>query len=263
MPWDKDQCTHGPGVNCSGPRGCVVREDVAVAWNKSAPARWSELHRAAAARVRRRVGEFRIVERAWEPQRRGVLHQNVLTRSTSPRERVASKLYRQALTELAPAYGFGQVSQRADVRDSVHGGRYIAKYLAKSESAGKLGIADVAMRADCPGRIAWVDPGLTSRTGESIRACRERRVVWRLASIVAGVRPDVGCSIEDAEHIRRVHQTGRLFAELRARARKRRVLGEDWNRELWRAHAENDHEARWLQFHLAKLGMAPELYDGA
>lgn len=268
LTWDKSKCHHPPGVKCSGTRGCQVELTLAVEWNKSAPARWSQLHEAAANRVRRRLtkltgcGSFRVIVRAWEPQRRGVLHQNVLVPTNTPRQHHAAKLYREALSELAPRYGFGFVSQRAAVKGALHGARYMAKYIAKSDTPGKLGIGDVAAREDAPGRIAFVDTRLTTQTGETIRACRERRTVWRLASVLAAVRPDVGCSLEEAAEIRETHRVGQLLAEIEARARRARVMGDGWNDELERRRAEADHQARWLHRELALLGMAPELVAG-
>lgn len=265
LPWDKSKCQHPPGEPCKGEKGCQVELTLAVEWNKSAPARWSQLHKAASNRVRRALRKagacqsFRIIERGWEPQKRGVLHQNVVLRWNTPRERWAAALYRKSLTELAPRYGFGFVSQKREVRGSLHAGRYLAKYLSKSERSDKLGIADVAAREDCPGRIAWVDPTLTRATGESIRSCRERRVVWRLASNVAAVKPELGCSLEEAAEIRRVHQVGKLFAELHARARRRRVMGEDYNAAVERQVAELEADARWAHLLLAKAGFEPEL----
>lgn len=268
LPWDESLCTHPPGEKCSGSKGCQVELTLAVQWNVSAHReQWSQLHRAAGNRVRRRLkkltgcGSFRIIERAWEPQRRGVYHQNVLVPRNTPRQCLAAKLYREALTELAPRYGFGFVSQLVEVRGSLHGARYMAKYVAKSGRSDKLGIGDVAAREDCPGRIAWVDPQLIGKTGESIRACRERRVVWRLASLMASVRPDVGCSIEEAERIRATHQAGKLFAELHARARQRRIMGDGWNEQLERRQAIAEADARWVHLELAKLGLGPQLLD--
>jgi hypothetical protein len=255
--WDTAKCSHGEGVGCSGQLGCVVAG--ADEWNKTAPARWSQLHRAAAARVRRKVGRFRIVERAWEPQKRGVLHQNVVVRASSAREMAAAKLYVEALTELAPQYGFGFVSQKRDVREAAHAARYIAKYVSKSADGVKLGIGDVAMRDDCPRIIAWVDPQLSQATGETIRACRERRTVWRLASRVAAVRPAEGCSLEEAATIRATHRAGKLFHELHARARRARAMGDGWNEQLERRQAIEEADARWVHLHLAKLGLEPEL----
>jgi hypothetical protein len=265
--FDRSKCHHSPDVKCSGTRGCQVELTLAVEWNKSAPGRWSQLHEAAANRVRRRLkkltgdGSFRIIVRAWEPQRRGVLHQNVMTPTNTHRQRLAAKLYREALTELAAGYGFGFVSQRRSVRNALHGARYLAKYLSKSDRPGKLGIGDVAAREDAPGRIAWVDSHLTRQTGETMRACRERRTVWRLASVMAAVRPDVGCSIEEAADIRATHQVGKLLAEIEARARRLRIMGDGWNEELERRQAEADHQARWLHRELAMLGMVPQLLE--
>lgn len=200
--WDRSRCRHPRHLPCSGKKhGCVVDPVAAHLWNQDAPANWSKLNKAAGNRVRRKVGSHRLVAVVWELQKRGVLHRHGALRATSAVERKAARLYVEALRELAPSYGFGFVDMKDSARSVLHAARYMAKYLGKSDSPGKQGLAEVAAHIDCPPRPAWVDPQLIRRTGESMRSCRERRVVWNLATRLAPMHPD-GCSLGEARQVR-------------------------------------------------------------
>lgn len=259
LPWDESHCSHPPDVKCSGTIGCRVVPHLAEAWNVTAPARWSSLHRAAATRVRRRVGSFQTAYQAWEPQQRGVLHQNVVLACGTAREMRAAWLYRQFLAELAPRYGFGFVDRKRNVKESLHAARYLSKYL--SEGTGKMGIGDLAARGDAPRSIARVNRELTQRTGATIRACRRRRVIWKLASHLAPLSPD-GCSIEEAEAVRSKIEKARLMAAMQARGRRRRTLhGLGINEHLEASRAERESDLRWSVYQLARAGLQPEPLD--
>lgn len=258
LPWDESLCRHPPGEPHSGTRGCRVVGAVSRDWNETAPERFSALHRAAATRVRRALGSFRISLYAWEPQARGPLHMNVAVPSETPRERAAAKLYRQTLAELAPRYGFGYVDRKQRSMTGLHAGRYVAKYL--SEGTGKLGIGDLAARDDAPRTIAYVDRKLTMATGSTMRACRERRSVWNLASRLAPLSAE-GCSLEEAREVRAILARRRWYEKMARSGARRHLHGADWNSELARLHAEADADARWIALRLAKLGLQPEFLD--
>lgn len=200
LPFDRSQCTHPSGETCSGLKGCVVDPTALDEWNSTAPARWTALHRAASAATRRRHGRFSIVARAWEPQRRGALHQNVVLSVGTAPEMAAAATYRRELAQRARSYGFGFVDRKRGVRTALHAARYLAKYL--SEGTGKMGIGDLAARGDCPVVIVRVNRELTCQTGQTIRACRRRRGTWHLASVLATLDPARGCSVAEAEAIR-------------------------------------------------------------
>jgi hypothetical protein len=200
LPWDRSQCTHTDGVTCSGKLGCVVEAGALERWNREAPANWTALNRAAASRTRRATGRFRMSFRVWEPQRRGALHMNVVVPATTPREKLSAALYRAALVELAPEYGFGFVDGTRAVRDALHAARYLAKYLSEG-TAGKTGIGDLAARGDCPVVIARVSPELTRRTGITMRQRRQVRGLYLLAA-------DLHCTVEEARAVR--VKTGKL-----------------------------------------------------
>lgn len=198
LPWDRSQCTHSDGVRCSGRLGCVTDKDALSLWNSDVESRWTALNRAASARARRRCGRHVMAFRAWEPQRRGALHMNVVVPCTTAREIASATAYRQALVELAPRYGFGFVDRKRAVKGALHAARYLAKYL--SEGTGKMGIGDLAARGDCPAVIVRVNPELTRSTGATMRSRRQYRGLWLLAR-------DLDCSVDEARAVR--VQTGR------------------------------------------------------
>ena len=249
LPWDRSMCRHDGGP-CSGKRGCRVEVEAARAWNESAPERWSQLHRAAAARVRRSLGHFEIVMRIWEPQERGVLHMNSVVAAGTARQMLAARAYRAALTELAPRYGFGFVGQKRRRMGGLHLGRYLAKYL--SEGTGKLGIGDLAARDDAPRTIALVNRRLTVATGSTMRECRERRTTWNRASHLAPMSVQ-GCSLTEARSV------GKKVRWLRRERRRgqRRDRGEagDWNAELERRGVARESDVRWALLQCARAGL--------
>lgn len=177
LPWD-----------ASGRR---VDADAARAWNETAPARWSALHRGAA-RAARRVADdhgatWRLLVKAWEYQRRGVLHLHLLVPAGTPGELRASTAYVRELAGGASAQGFGFVDRgklpaagaRGSARElspvSPHrAAAYVASYVASS-GAGKGGVAEVARRQGVPGAIVYVSQRLTAVSGVTMRSLRARR----------------------------------------------------------------------------------------
>lgn len=259
LPWDESKCTHPKGTPHSGKNGCRCAPGPLAKWNATRSARWSALHRATATRLRRRFGPWRYVCQAWEPQERGAMHNNIVVRAGTPRERAQAAFYRRTLAELAPRYGFGFVDRKTDVKEALHAARYIAKYL--SEGTGKLGIGDLAARGDAPAVIARVSRELTQQTGSTIRACRRRRANWNLASHLAPMSPD-GCSIGEADAVRCKIERARLMATMQSRGRRRRLGHElGLNELLERQGVEREADLRWSHFLLAKAGLEPEPLD--
>jgi hypothetical protein len=60
-PFDRRFCSHSASTRCSGPIGCRVAPDAALAFNRAAGKWWSELHRAAKTRGR----SLRHSRRLW------------------------------------------------------------------------------------------------------------------------------------------------------------------------------------------------------
>lgn len=180
MPWDASYCWHRGPHKHSGRDGCRVDPYRATAWNLTADARWSQLHRCVATAVRRKFGNDALVllVRAKEMQKRGLIHWHPVLLATTPRQRAAVKAYRDLMAELAPRYGFGFVSQKLKPQSA----RAAAAYLSSYFIVGKQGkpelqesVTHAALRK---GRILWMTPRLTQKTGVTMRELRFRRYVW-------------------------------------------------------------------------------------
>lgn len=207
LPWDRRNCSHAPGQPCSGVHGCRVHDRYAATWNRDAPRRWRSLHRAAAQVARRRCGKLTLVLRAWEYQRRGVLHMHVVLGMGSAAERAAAHVYVQALDELRQAHDFGYVDRgrmkqgrrHLELVPATRAARYLAKYLAPiavvdGEGRGKLSLAETVVRPDVPPLVVYVSPKLTVQTGCTMRFLRWVRWAW-----VLGVDPLTGELVRPAE----------------------------------------------------------------
>ncbi|HMJ97612.1 MAG TPA: hypothetical protein VK486_17320 [Thermoleophilaceae bacterium] len=194
-----------------------VDADEARWWNESAPERWSSLHKRAADDARavgREHGvEWRLLVKAWEYQKRGVLHLHLIVPCGNSAERAASEAYVAALVLYGPQEGFGFVDRgklpasgpRRSARElcpvSPHrAAAYVASYVSSS-GAGKEGIAEVARKQGVPGAVVYVSNTLTRKSGVTMRSLRARRRVlmqydgcgetaqsWAAACVVDGLR---------------------------------------------------------------------------
>jgi hypothetical protein len=170
-----------------------VEQAAAQEWNRAAPAQWSKLHACAARDAREVAGnrgaDWRLLFKAWEYQRRGVLHLHLVVPCGTPGERLASEAYVRGLVARASRYGFGFVDRgklpergaRRSTRElsPVPPGRaaaYVTSYVASS-GAGKGGVAEVAANQGVPGAILYVSNVLTRASGVTMRSLKERRRV--------------------------------------------------------------------------------------
>jgi hypothetical protein len=168
----------------------VAESGAAIGWNRSAPRRWRELHRAASQRARRCHGVLSIVSRTWEYQRRGLLHVHVVVGMGTPRERAAAHAYGLALEDLRERYGFGFVSDTSrsgkwrgrglEVIGAQRAARYVAKYLSPLGEDGKPTLSETVRRPDVPAHVIHVGRFLTSATGMTMRYLRWRRKAYML-----------------------------------------------------------------------------------
>ncbi len=226
LPWDS-----------SGDR---VQAAAAREWNRAAPANWSRLH-ACAARQARLVAadqgaDWRLLFKAWEYQRRGVLHLHLVVPAGTPGERRASEAYVSALVARASRYGFGFVDRgklpergaRRSTRSlsPVLPGRaaaYVTSYVASS-GAGKGGVGEVAAAQGVPGAVLYVANVLTRASGVTMRSLRERRrVVCRYPGARASVDAWRAACVIDAMDRRRPPFTAGTRGALLQRA-----LSERW-----------------------------------
>lgn len=171
LAWDRSQCDHPPEERCSGLKGCRVVKRAADRWNRDRAERWALLHRAAAARARRRVGSGPIVAaKAWEPQARGVGHLHLVVPYGTPRERARADVYVRSLKELAGRHWFGFVDMKRP-GETEHAGISAAIYVGKY-------VSKAATEETCA-RPVYVGQFLTRQTGVTMRAMRWRRYLWR------------------------------------------------------------------------------------
>jgi hypothetical protein len=184
--WDRSLCRHPPHERCDGKRkGCKVEAGAARRWNDLSHGWWSKLNRVAklrADRALRRLGSKRkggLLVYEWELQGRGLWHLHVVLGMQTAIERAWAIEYVRALRELAPRYGFGFVDakplRKPEPAKRVSG--YLSKYLAKRREDGTLEVTETVRTA---GRtlVNYVSRGLTARSGCTMRALRNARIVW-------------------------------------------------------------------------------------
>lgn len=180
IPWDESYCAgRGPHKH-SGKLGCRAELYRATQWNMTADARWSVLHRRAATAVRRKYGKDALVllVRAKELQKRGLIHWHPVLLATTPVQRAAVRAYRDLLAKWAPHHGFGFVSRMPEPRSAKSAAAYLSSYfiVGKRDKAQlQESVTHPALRR---GRILWMAPKLTLKTGITMRELRFRRYVW-------------------------------------------------------------------------------------
>lgn len=163
-------------------------------WNADARERLTRLHREASRGPRAYAEEhgerWEVLFRAWEFQKRGLLHAHLVVPMGTPVQEEASRLYLANLWTWARAHDFGYVLggtkgtgtswrrapvlARASGRDAA---RYVCKYVA-SVGAGKEGMRDTARRTAQRGSVLYVSPTLTSKSGVTMTGLRNRRRIW-------------------------------------------------------------------------------------
>jgi hypothetical protein len=185
----------------------------AYRWNRSAPGRWRDLHRAARQRALRDGHRVTLLARTWEYQRRGLLHVHAPLGVGTAAELAGAHAYVDALAALAPRYGFGFVD-RGRRRSGRHGraleiipaaraARYVAKYLSPLDDEGKPTLSETVTKPDVPAQVAYVSRTLTQATGVTMRYLRWRRLAW-----VLRVDPDTGETLDSM--LERGQRTGDL-----------------------------------------------------
>lgn len=163
-------------------------------WNGDARERFTGLHRDASKGPREYAkvhGEtWEVLFRAWEYQKRGLLHAHIVVPMGTPVQEAASRLYLANLWTWARSYDFGYVLggtkgtgtswstppvlARASGKDAA---RYVCKYVA-SVGAGKEGMRDTARRTAQRGSVLYVASSLTRASGVTMTGLRNRRRIW-------------------------------------------------------------------------------------
>lgn len=163
-------------------------------WNDEARENWTRLHRDASKGPREyaaaRGERWEVLFRAWEYQKRGLLHAHLVVPMGTPVLEHASRLYLANLWTWSRTHGFGYVLggtkgtgtswRKPPVLARASGekaARYVCKYVA-SVGAGKEGMRDVARRTAQRGSVLYVSPRLTARSGVTMTGLRNRRRIW-------------------------------------------------------------------------------------
>jgi hypothetical protein len=219
LPWDDAWCAARGKHKHSGREGCRVDPIKASAWNVTADARWSALHRRCATETRRLFGNGALVmlARAKELQGRGVIHWHPVLLAGTPRQRSAASDYADRMRALAPQYGFGFVSMKLKPQSAAAAAAYLSSYFVTGKKEKAQLQESVKHPALKRGRIIWLSPKLTQRTGVTMRELRFRRYVWvrfRGFAAAGGVWVDVARYLAEVERDRGVQLTGEEVAQL-------------------------------------------------
>lgn len=215
LPWacKKNHRTRdGRPLPHSGTRGCRVDDEAADAWAATLTERWKKLRDAARKAVERAglPAHALVLERVYEPQKRGVPHLHVVAGARTPLEYAAANRFAVELHRLAEQHGFGNVdrgkrepNQACPVRahkgathaalescrcawahpkfSAAEARRYLVNYLT-GRSKKKGSIRDNIQDPRMPRSLWWVTPALTSlSTNERIESMREK-----LGGVVGG-----------------------------------------------------------------------------
>jgi hypothetical protein len=135
LPWDEHHCAgrHTRGGNHSGKRGCRVEQRAAREWNETATTRYAMLRRTATQHLRRMVSRgalaenVNLLERVWEPQKRGVAHLHLVLGAGTREEIEAAAEFVKKLKDEAESYDFGFVDARGRFRKGMAGERVVAR----------------------------------------------------------------------------------------------------------------------------------------
>ena len=207
LPWACEKVHRnraGDVVPCSGKRGCMVDDDAADEWATYVREEgWKKLRDAARLAVKRAGFPTAglVVERFWEPQKRGVPHLHVIASARDALEYAAANRFAVELARLAPDYRFGFVDrgkrepdQSCPVSNHRERGqlhectcayalakisaqearRYLVSYLT-GRQAKKAGIRENISHPRMPRSLWWLTPALSSlSTNERIEGMRER-----------------------------------------------------------------------------------------
>jgi hypothetical protein len=177
LPWDESVCSGLGGHVHSGKLGCKVQAGAAAEWNGSAAARWRALHRHAYRRASAGRSERPwLLTRVWEMQHRGALHVHPVLAFGTTAQKLATRRYIAALTELAPRYGFGFVDRKLEVMSAKAAAAYLSSYFVTGK--GKVTLWESVQHHEMPTSIIHVSTRLTQQTGCTMRRLRLHRFIW-------------------------------------------------------------------------------------
>lgn len=162
-------------------------------WNRTAPKRWSQLHRRAQQEVRRALGDGdTVLAYAWQMQRRGVLHLHLVLGFDTGHERSVAWRYVQELRARAREHGFGFIDARdrdgragrSTVMEPHRAAGYVSRYLSDSSQ-----MVEAINAKHRPARLIYVTRRLTRSTSCTMTRLRRARYLYMIragrSSIVA------------------------------------------------------------------------------
>lgn len=189
LPWDEAHCAHRRRHRHRGPAGCRVQQRAAREWADSATWRWARLRNAARLAAQRAqanelTGELgpapTLLERVWEPQKRGVPHLHLVLGFATGAERQAARVFVDELKRLAGEYDFGYVDGKLEPITAEDASRYLSSYLTGRNAKHKASIRENVADPVMPRSLIWLTPALTSTSSSPrIAAMRERLGVAR------------------------------------------------------------------------------------
>lgn len=176
LPWDEQHCARLGAHRHSGRLGCRVQREFSVTWNKHASHNWSELHRAVGQKLAYHDRRPLLVAKAWEYQKRGVLHVHLVFGFTSRVEKESVRMYLQEVVDRAPNYGFGWPDRDIYAGEAKGAAAYLSSYFVGGK--GKLDIRETVKREDVPRNLIYVAQPLLRQSGISMRTLRLKRFLW-------------------------------------------------------------------------------------
>lgn len=200
LPWDDHYCFVERGMrphkHSGSVHGCRVDQRRLREWCASLTYRWQRLRQAAQKATYEAVGErVWIVERVWEPQKRGVPHLHLVVPYGTPAERKVANVFRANLAKRSHDYLFGNVQAELHPISGEEAARYLASYLAgrtRKKNSIRENIADprlpksllwetpvLSSVSESPRMVAWRERyGIKLGTGVTMRTLRRMRHLW-------------------------------------------------------------------------------------
>lgn len=219
LPWDEHHCRVVQGrtrhKTHRGPIGCRVQQRAAREWSDTLSWRWAKLRGAAQLATKRATGQQAVIlERAYEPQKRGVPHLHVVLGYRTRADQEAAHVFVGHVKRLVGDYDFGFADGRGSAARSrgiktrpavemygvelrpmlgENAARYLASYLTgRAGKAKKKGtIRENISSPVMPRSLLWLTPKLTSKeqaitsdgrpTGVTMRMLRRARHLFAAA----------------------------------------------------------------------------------
>ena len=161
-----------------GSIGCQVDAQHADAWAASCRDNWRRLRDAARVATIRKTGGLKptLLQRVWEPQKRGVPHLHLVLGMATHAERMAAQVFVLELSRLAGDHFFGFVDRKLALISAREAARYLSAYLT-GRSGKKGSVRDNLADPRMPRSLIWLTPVLTRATRVTMRTLRYVRWV--------------------------------------------------------------------------------------